>query len=244
MPFSSLWGGAPFFSLHSSSRPPWLLSFSGQFHVSNCKSCCLKHGHTVFLWYSGFVSCDYSISKIARSRDRSTFSFVRTSSVLSITAVLTCIVGNSDQQFPFLMNVCHFLSVICVLSRLIIVVSICISLVPNNIEHFCTLVGHCNFLKNVCSDHLLVLKVDYLSLGVCFVLVPCASWILIFHQINSWQRLSVVFVACFFARLFVSLAVQGVSVLGNPLCEFSFPLVVSGLIVRSMTHFELIFVLG
>lgn len=54
------------------------------------------NGHTVFLWYSGFVSCDYSISKIARSRDRSTFSFVRTSSVFSITAVLTCIVGNSD----------------------------------------------------------------------------------------------------------------------------------------------------
>lgn len=97
------------------------------------------------------------------------------------------------------MNVCHFLSVISVLSRLIIIVSSCISLVPNNIEHFYTLVGHCNFLKNVCSDHLLILKVDYLSLGVCFVLAPYAFWILISHQINSWQRLSGVFVACFIA---------------------------------------------
>lgn len=96
IPFPSLWGGASLFSLHSSSCSPWLLSFSGQFHVSNYKLCCRKHGHTVFLWYGGFVSFDYSISKIARSRDRSTCSCLRTSSVFSIIAALTCIVGNGD----------------------------------------------------------------------------------------------------------------------------------------------------
>lgn len=98
-----------------------------------------------------------------------------------------------------------------------------ISLVSNYIEHFLYICWPLHFLfEKKCSDHFPTLKVDYLSLlgFVVVVIAPYVFWILTLCQINSWQRFP--HFCCFLsAQLVVSLAVQGVSVLCNPVCEFS-----------------------
>lgn len=57
------------------------------------KSCCIKHRYAIFLWSVDFIPFEYSGSKIARSYDRSTFSFLKKLFNVSHNG---CIAGNNE----------------------------------------------------------------------------------------------------------------------------------------------------